>query len=57
MFLAFIMAFLLRTRFDILNKRREKQLAALSTEEKILGDVAAAAQEIPDTDLRFRFLT
>ena len=57
MFLAVIMAFLLRMRFDILNKCREKQLAALSTEEKILGNIAAAAQETPDTDLRFRFLT
>lgn len=57
MFLAFAAAFLLRTRFNILNKRREAQLAALSMEEKTMGDAAAVTQEISDTDVRFRYMT
>jgi hypothetical protein len=57
MFLAFVMAFLLRTRFNILNRRREVLLATLSSEEKAMGDAVAATQEIPDTDVRFRYMT
>jgi len=57
MFLAFIMAFSIRMRLDILNKRREKQLAMLPLEEKLAGDALAATQELPDTDVRFRYVT
>ena len=57
MFLAFVMAFLLRTRFNILNRHREVLLATLPPEEKAMGDAAAATQEIPDTDIRFRYMT
>ena len=57
MFLAFIMAFSIRTRFDILNKRRDKQLAILPPAEKLAGDALAATREIPDNDVRFRYMT
>jgi hypothetical protein len=57
MLLAFIMAFLLRTRFDIMNKRREAKLASQYPEDRELGDAVADARELPDTDVRFRFMT
>jgi hypothetical protein len=57
MFLAFVMAFLLRTRFSLLNWRREVLLTMLTPEEKAMGDAVAAAHEIPDTDVRFRYMT
>jgi len=50
LFLAFLMAFALRTRFAILNKRNGKILANSQKEEK-------NAEEIWDTDSRYVFMT
>ena len=57
MFLAFVMAFLLRTRFHILNKHRRVLLSTLTQEEKAMGDAVAATRDIADTDVRFRYMT
>lgn len=57
MLLAFVMAFILRTRFDVKNKHREAKLATWCLEDRELGDAAAAACELPDADIRFRFMT
>jgi len=57
MFVAFIMAFLLRWRFAVLNRRREIELAILPRDVKLVEDAIAATQEVPDTDLRYRYMT
>ena len=56
MFLAFVMAFLLRLRFDILNGRREVQLVILSMEENTVEGIPPSL-ELADTDVRFRYMT
>jgi len=56
MFLAFIMAFLLRLRFDTLNGRREVQLVIMSMEENAVEDIPTSL-ELADTDVRFRYMT
>ena len=50
LFLAFLMAFALRTRFAILNSRNGKILANLQKEKD-------AEEEIWDTDPRYVFMT
>jgi len=57
MFVAFLMAFLLRWRFSVLNRRREIQLVMLPQDVKQVGDAIATTQEVPDTDLRYRYMT
>ena len=57
MFVAFITAFLLRWRFAVLNRRREIQLVMLPQDVKLVGDAVAATQEVPDDDLRYRYMT
>lgn len=56
MFLAFVMAFLLRLRFDTLNGRREVQLIISSMEENAKEDMSPCL-ELADTDVRFRYMT
>jgi len=56
MFLAFVMAFLLRLRFDTLNGRREVQLIISSMEENAKEDIPPCL-ELADTDVRFRYMT
>ncbi|CAA7268788.1 unnamed protein product [Cyclocybe aegerita] len=54
LFLTFLMAFILRTRLTLLNKRNRNSLAALSKEEKAkLGE----KEEIWDNDPRYVFMT
>jgi hypothetical protein len=55
MFLAFVMAFLLRLRFDTLNGRREVQLIVSSMEENAVEGIPPS--ELADTDVRFRYMT
>lgn len=56
MFLAFIMSFLIRTRLAHKNKQREQIMAGMTQEERELQS-AAVVEEIPDYDVRYRFMT
>lgn len=56
MFLAFIMSFLIRTRLAHKNKQRERIMAGM-TKEALELQSAAAIEEIPDYDVRYRFMT
>ncbi len=53
--MAFITAFILRTRLSMLNKRNAMKLQEMSAEEKELEE--GPAGEIPDTDPRYVFMT
>ena len=56
LFLAFLTAFTLRTRFAFLNKRNERIRAGMSKEEKeVLDD--ASSEEVWDNDPRYVFMT
>ncbi len=55
LFVAFMTAFVLRTRLSMLNKRNAKKLQEMSAEEKELEE--GPAGEIPDTDPRYVFMT
>ncbi|KAG7451677.1 MFS general substrate transporter [Guyanagaster necrorhizus] len=55
LFLAFLTAFVLRSRLSMLNKRNAKKLQEMSAEEKELEE--GPAGEIPDTDPRYIFMT
>ena len=56
MFLAGLTAFIIRTYFNSKNKKRDRQVAAMSKEERELL-FANGLEEIPDTDMRYRFMT
>jgi len=56
LFLSFLVAFILRTRLSLLNKRNEQRLAGLSQDEKARLD-SKEGGEIWDNDPRYVFMT
>jgi hypothetical protein len=57
LFLAFLTAFALRTRFAYLNRRNERNRVNMTKEEKEELDKPSRSEEIWDDDPRYVFMT
>ncbi|KAF8307169.1 MFS general substrate transporter [Clavulina sp. PMI_390] len=58
-FLVIVMGFVIRTVLDQKNKHREKLLAEMPREQREMLEAESSGvhQEIPDTDIRYRYMT